>query len=121
MRPREVEFQFQGRKLTGKRWGQEGKTPVMALHGWLDNASSFDLIAPALSELDIFALDFAGHGCSDHRPSHTPYLGILDVQDVIAAANQLQWQHFGSHHVHMDADTTQLAQLIRQFFHKPVE
>lgn len=95
MRPREVEFQFQGRKLTGKRWGQEGKTPVMALHGWLDNASSFDLIAPALSELDIFALDFAGHGCSDHRPSHTPYLGILDVQDVIAAANQLQWQHFG--------------------------
>ena len=28
-------------------------------------------------------------------PAHTPYLGILDVQDVIAiAANQLQWEHF---------------------------
>ena len=66
----------------------------MALHGWLDNANSFDLVAPELSGFDIFALDFAGHGRSDHRPAHTPYLGILDVQDVIAAANQLQWEHF---------------------------
>jgi pimeloyl-ACP methyl ester carboxylesterase len=92
--PREVEFDIQGRKLTGKRWGQEGNIPVMALHGWLDNANSFDLIAPALSDFDIFALDFAGHGHSDHRPSHTPYLGILDAQDIIAVANQLQWEHF---------------------------
>jgi len=66
----------------------------MALHGWLDNASSFDLIAPALSGFDVFALDFAGHGHSDHRPLHTPYIAALDVQDVIAAANQLQWEHF---------------------------
>ena len=93
--PREVEINFQGRKLTGKRWGQEGKPPVLALHGWLDNANSFDLIAPALSDLDIFALDFAGHGNSDHRPLHTPYIAALDVQDVIAVANQLQWEHFG--------------------------
>ena len=94
MIPREVEIRFQGRKLTGKRWGQEGNPPVMALHGWLDNANSFDLIAPALSEFDIFALDFAGHGHSDHRPLHTPYLGTLDVQDVMAVANHLQWEHF---------------------------
>lgn len=91
---REVEINFQGRKLTGKRWGREGDTPVMALHGWLDNASSFDLIAPALSGFDIFALDFAGHGHSDHRPLHTPYIAALDVQDVIAAANQLRWEQF---------------------------
>ena len=92
--PREVEIEFQGRKLTGKRWGKEGDIPVMALHGWLDNASSFDLIAPALTGFDIFALDFAGHGHSDHRPVHTPYLGMLDSQDVIAVANQLQWEQF---------------------------
>ncbi len=94
MIPKEVEIQLQGRKLTGKRWGQEGNTPVMALHGWLDNANSFDLIAPVLADFDIFALDFAGHGRSDHRPLHTPYLGELDVQDVIAVANHLQWEHF---------------------------
>jgi len=92
--PREVEIHFQGRTLTGKRWGQEGNIPIMALHGWLDNANSFDLIAPALPDFDIFALDFAGHGHSDHRPVHTPYLGILDVQDVIAVANHLRWENF---------------------------
>jgi pimeloyl-ACP methyl ester carboxylesterase len=92
--PREVEIQFQDRMLTGKRWGKEGDIPIMALHGWLDNANSFDLIAPALTGFDIFALDFAGHGYSDHRPEHTPYLGMLDSQDVIAVANQLQWEHF---------------------------
>ncbi len=92
--PTEVEFDIQGRKLAGKRWGREGNTPIMALHGWLDNANSFDLIAPALSDFDVFALDFAGHGNSDHRPAHTPYLGTLDAQDIIAAANQLQWEHF---------------------------
>ncbi len=91
---REVEIQFQGRKLAGKRWGQEGNTPVMALHGWLDNANSFDVIAPQLSGLDIFALDFAGHGHSDHRPLHTPYQGILDEQDIIAVANHLEWDQF---------------------------
>lgn len=91
---KEVEIHFQGRTLTGKRWGEEGKTPIMALHGWLDNANSFDLIAPSLSDFDIFALDFAGHGRSDHRPLFTPYLAALDVQDVIAVANHMQWDQF---------------------------
>ncbi|MEM7017430.1 MAG: alpha/beta fold hydrolase [Pseudomonadota bacterium] len=94
MTPREVEIHFQGRKLAGKRWGQAGKTPIIALHGWLDNANSFDFIAPALSDFDIFALDFAGHGNSDHRPLHTPYLATLDIQDIIAVANHLQWEQF---------------------------
>ncbi len=94
MLSREVAFRIQGRTLAGKRWGQEGQTPVLALHGWLDNASSFDLIAPGLSGFDVFALDFAGHGRSGHRPAHTPYLAALDVQDVIAVANQLQWERF---------------------------
>jgi pimeloyl-ACP methyl ester carboxylesterase len=90
----EVEIEVRGRVLAGKRWGQQGATPVMALHGWLDNANSFDLIAPQLGDFDLFALDFAGHGRSDHRSADTPYLAILDVQDVIAAANQLQWERF---------------------------
>ena len=91
----EVEFNNHGHKITGKRWGKEGGIPVIALHGWLDNANSFDFIAPLLPELDLLVLEFAGHGGSDHRPRHTPYLGLLYIQDIIAVVDQLNWQTFG--------------------------
>ncbi|NKB98853.1 MAG: alpha/beta fold hydrolase [Pseudomonadales bacterium] len=92
--PVEVQFTVQGRTLAGKRWGNVGDPPVMALHGGLDNANSFDLIVPTLPGYDLFALDFAGHGHSDHRAADTPYLAALDVQDVIATANHLGWERF---------------------------
>ena len=48
---------------------------VIALHGWLDNSASFVPMLKFLSQdkalmgVDIYALDFAGHGHSFHRPS----------------------------------------------------
>ena len=62
-----------GLTLAARAWGTLRPTSsvVLALHGWLDNASSFDLIAPLLlglpSEPYVVALDFAGHGRSDWR------------------------------------------------------
>ena len=94
MKAKEVEFNIHGRKIAGKRWGVEGGKRVIALHGWLDNANSFDFIAPELPGLDLLALDFAGHGFSDHRPRHTPYIGMLNVQEVIGVADQLGWENF---------------------------
>jgi pimeloyl-ACP methyl ester carboxylesterase len=90
----EIQFVLHGRRLTAKRWGNPLGAPTLALHGWLDNASSFDVLAPLLPELSLVALDFAGHGHSDHRPPGINYLGILDVQDVIGVADQLGWASF---------------------------
>lgn len=41
---------------------------VVAVHGWLDNAGSFDKIAPALAELGfcVLGIDLMGHGMSSH-------------------------------------------------------
>ena len=64
------------------------------LHGWLDNANSFDAFAQAMPELDLFAMDFAGHGRSDPRSRDVGYWGWLDAQDVIAVADRLAWQRF---------------------------
>lgn len=94
MKATEVEFDIHGQKIAGKRWGVEGGKRVIALHGWLDNANSFDLIAPALPELDLLVLDLAGHGFSDHRPRHTPYIGVLNVQEIIGVADLLNWEDF---------------------------
>ena len=46
--PRAVSFATSGRTLTGLRWGSEGGIPTFGLHGWLDNANTFNRLAPLL-------------------------------------------------------------------------
>ncbi|MGH8605107.1 MAG: alpha/beta fold hydrolase, partial [Gammaproteobacteria bacterium] len=60
-------------RFTAKRWGSDQGAPLIALHGWLDNAASFDPLASYLDEFDLVALDLAGHGLSDHRPKGVHY------------------------------------------------
>ncbi len=89
----EVRFKRGNRSLTAKRWHQGGE-PTLALHGWLDNANSFNYLAPRLPQLDIIALDFAGHGHSDNRPMDVAYRGDLDIEDVLAVVAQVGWDRF---------------------------
>ena len=81
-------------KIAGKYWGPENGEPTIALHGYLDNANSFDMVAPHLIGLRIFAMDFAGHGWSDHRRDGEQYTGLNDIRDVMAVADALGWQTF---------------------------
>lgn len=90
----ETEFFCFDLKLTAKRWGNPNGIPTLALHGWLDNANTFDRLAPLLPELDLVALDFAGHGPSDHRPSGVHYQPLLDMQEILSIADQLGWGEF---------------------------
>ncbi|MCR9259780.1 MAG: alpha/beta hydrolase [Pseudomonadaceae bacterium] len=89
-----LEFQVFNRRITAKRWGHKQGIPTFALHGWLDNANTFDRLAPLLPELDFVALDFAGHGLSDHRPPGQHYHPLTDIQDILAVAEQLGWREF---------------------------
>lgn len=74
--------------------GPEDGVPVIALHGWLDNANSFARLAPKLPGLRIVALDFAGHGHSDHRPRGAGYALADYAFDVLCVAEQLGWERF---------------------------
>ena len=85
----DIRLEIFGRTIAAKRWGNSGGPKFIALHGWLDNANTFDRLAPLLPELNLVALDFAGHGYSDHRAPGAHYHQIDDVQDVIAAAQVL--------------------------------
>jgi len=89
----ELRFDMGGRAIAAKRF-RGGTVPTIALHGWLDNANSFDALAEAMPELELVAMDFAGHGYSDPRPRDVGYWGWLDVQDVIAVADRLGWRRF---------------------------
>ncbi|MGN8260440.1 alpha/beta fold hydrolase [Pseudomonas sp. SMSB3] len=81
-------------ELAAHLFGPEQGLPVIALHGWLDNANSFARLAPRLKGLRIVALDLAGHGYSEHRPPGAGYALADYAHDVLRVAEQLGWQRF---------------------------
>lgn len=75
-------------------YGPEDGRPVIALHGWLDNAASFHRLAPRLDGLRIVALDLPGHGHSQHRPAGASYSLWDYALDVLQVAEQFGWARF---------------------------
>jgi len=90
----EVRLRLPHIELAAHLYGPEDGVPVIALHGWLDNAASFSRLAPLLPGLRIVALDFAGHGHSDHRPPGGSYAIWDYAHDVLQVAEQFGWQRF---------------------------
>ena len=72
-----------GLHVAGLRTGTRGGLPVLALHGWLDNAASFVPLAAQLPELDWALADLPGHGLSDHLPADAAY---TTPQAIVQAA-----------------------------------
>ncbi len=79
-RAKELRIPLRHLTLAAKSWGEPSDAPMLALHGWLDNAGTFDLLAPLLRGHYLVALDLAGHGRSAHRPAASwyPYADFLD-------------------------------------------
>ena len=90
----EVRLNLPHIELAAHLWGPEDGLPVIALHGWLDNANSFARLAPKLDGLRIIALDMAGHGHSGHRPTGAGYAMWDYAHDVLQVAEQLGLQRF---------------------------
>lgn len=92
--PEETTLRTPYLRLAARVWDPKDGLPVLALHGWLDNAASFDTVAPLLPGLRLVALDLPGHGYSEHRPPGVYYHFIDYVHDVVAAADALGWEQF---------------------------
>lgn len=90
----EVRLRLPHLEVAAHLYGPEDGRPVIALHGWLDNAASFSRLAPLLNGVRILALDLPGHGLSDHRPAGAGY-NIWDyAHDILQTAEQFGWQRF---------------------------
>lgn len=87
-------FQYDGIDIAACEWGDPDGVPVLATHGWLDNAASFAVLGPLLKGVRLVAVDLAGHGLSSHRAAHGTYNIWQDVGDIHAVANQLGWERF---------------------------
>ena len=89
--PTETQLDLPGLTLAATVWGRAGRLPVLAAHGWLDNAGSFDLLAPHLPDYQIVALDLAGHGLSGSRSPDSGYNLWQDVGDFLDVLDALGW------------------------------
>jgi len=90
----ECSFDLNGLVIKGLRWGEGNPHKVIALHGWLDNAASFSLLAPHLRNLDLVAIDLAGHGKSGFRVGATAYNIWQDLHELSAIAELLGWKEY---------------------------
>ncbi|XP_068416009.1 serine hydrolase-like protein 2 isoform X3 [Eschrichtius robustus] len=81
--------------IAAKAWGSHQSPPVLCLHGWLDNANSFDRIIPLLpKDFYYVAMDFGGHGLSSHYSPGFPYDHQNFVSEVRRVAAALKWNRF---------------------------
>jgi len=92
--PDEIRVRLPHIELAAQAYGPPDGRPVIALHGWLDNAATFARLAPKLPGLRIIAVDLAGHGHSEHRPPGAGYALWDYVHDVLLVAEQFDWPRF---------------------------
>ncbi|XP_068938261.1 serine hydrolase-like protein 2 [Petaurus breviceps papuanus] len=81
--------------IAAKAWGSLQGPPVLCLHGWLDNANSFDRLIPLLPQTFYYvAMDFGGHGLSSHHHPGFPYYQQNFVMEVCRVVTDLKWKRF---------------------------
>jgi pimeloyl-ACP methyl ester carboxylesterase len=90
----EIELGIPGFRVAAKAWGPEDGVRTLGLHGWLDNAATFDRLAPLLPRLRLVAVDLPGHGRSDHRAPGEAYHMVDWLPIVHAIAEALGWDRF---------------------------
>ncbi|QBR83264.1 alpha/beta hydrolase [Legionella israelensis] len=90
---KEFNLTIPGLTIACKSWGSPESPPVLALHGWLDNANTFDKLAPFLEKnFYLIAVDLPGHGMSSHLAEGCHYHFIDGIFAVVNIINALGFE-----------------------------
>lgn len=88
----EVEIKVPWGHMSGKWWGPKNVRPILALHGWQDNAGTFDNIIPLLPQhLSYLAVDLPGHGLSSRIPDGLYYSTAHIIHCINLIRKHYQW------------------------------
>lgn len=79
--------------MSGKFWGNKSLRPIVCLHGWLDNAGTFDRLIPLLPKnYSYLAIDFPGHGRSSWLPTGVPYHNMDFIFLLLELMKEYDWE-----------------------------
>ncbi|MET1254297.1 alpha/beta fold hydrolase [Aliikangiella maris] len=92
----EYKIELAGTPCSVVEWNPGGSILVFAFHGWLDNLASFESLVPFLPDIRLVAVDFPGHGHSDHLLPGRPYHFIDGIYVIDDLAN-----HFGQQKINL--------------------
>jgi len=86
-----------GLEIATKEIGNlESEKKILTLHGWLDNANSFDFLISNfdLENFHIVQMDFSGHGKSSHKQPYSHYNIASRVSEVYQLIELLKWHKY---------------------------
>ncbi|WP_164084669.1 alpha/beta fold hydrolase [Alteromonas flava] len=86
-----VTFELPHITLAGLSNGRQGKPVLLALHGWLDNANSFVPMVSYFNDFHFIAIDWPGHGHSQHRPLGSEYNQLDYIDDLYQLLVSQEW------------------------------
>ncbi|EFN82850.1 probable serine hydrolase isoform X2 [Harpegnathos saltator] len=80
-------------KVTGKLWGSQDKQPILAMHGWQDNAATFNNLAPLIvKNTPVLSIDLPGHGFSSWLPPGSIYTEIVYLLLIRRIVKYFEWE-----------------------------
>ncbi|CAH2265114.1 jg9272 [Pararge aegeria aegeria] len=90
----EIEIPVPWGHVSARWWGLRNKQPLIAIHGWQDNAGTWDKLIPLLpANTSVLCIDLPGHGLSSPYPTGMVYYifwdGIVLLRRI---ANYFKWQ-----------------------------
>ncbi|CAG9783694.1 unnamed protein product [Diatraea saccharalis] len=89
---KEITIPFPYGHIAAKVWGSDQDRPILALHGWQDNAGTWDTLAPMLCQnRSIMAIDFPGHGYSSWIPPGMHYYPWELPRLILYLKDYFQW------------------------------
>lgn len=89
----EIEIPVPWGHVAGRWWGPKNKQPIIAIHGWQDNAGTWDNLIPQLPvTTSVLCIDLPGHGNSSFYPEGMLYYifwdGIVLLRRIV---NHFKW------------------------------
>lgn len=89
---KEIKIKVPWGHISGKWYGSQNIRPIVCLHGWMDNAGTFDTLIPLLSRhLSFLAIDLPGHGLSSRIPDGCYYNSIDNIFVLRLLMQQYNW------------------------------